>query len=211
MSDERTPEVPASIARPSLELLDGGRLDAVNASDRVTLSQLALDPTHADSISTKVTVTASAGRPSPTAYFRVHPNPGFAMALCGLKAADGLYLATNTVREAIPAELTYLQVVTTITRAGALGVWPISMPRPGAQMMNWTRSALEAANLAMKQWVRIRSNTSIGAYEVHRLVVSIPEPEWPDLTFEEILTIAFEKRIIDSVDHPLVRELRGLA
>jgi hypothetical protein len=39
----------------------------------------------------------------------------------------------------------------------------------------------------------------------------IPEPTWPDLTFEDILEIAFGKtHIIDSPDHPALRKLWGM-
>ena len=36
-------------------------------------------------------------------------------------------------------------------------------------------------------------------------------PEWPDLTFAEILRLAFKQRVIDSYDHPFLKQLRGEA
>ena len=38
-----------------------------------------------------------------------------------------------------------------------------------------------------------------------------PRAEWPDCRFGELLRLAFRERLIDSVDHPVVRRLRGLA
>lgn len=212
MTKEEEARGPAATG-PTLESSPGGRLDAINSSDRVTLSQLAVDPSMIGSISTKVQVTASAGKPAPGMYFRTNASPEFSILSAALKAPDGsgVYLATDLVRQLVPEEVTFVQLFVYMTRAGGLGVWPISMPRGDGRMTEWTRSALEAAYLAMKEWVRIRANMSIGAYEVHRLMVSIPEPEWPNLTFEQILRIAFRDRIIDSTDHPLVRQLQGLA
>lgn len=212
MTDERTPEAPASPTRPNLEVIDGGRLDALNSSDRVTLSQLAVDPAEVGTTSTKTHATISAGRPAPGVWIRTHPGADFWMMSAGLKSLDGkLYLATTDVLGAVSEDVRYYQLATFTTRAGALGVWPIVMPGPDGNPTAWTQSALEAATTAKKEWVRIRANMSIGAYEVHRLLVTIPEPEWPDLTFEQILICAFKDRIINSVDHPLVRALRGLA
>jgi hypothetical protein len=37
----------------------------------------------------------------------------------------------------------------------------------------------------------------------------LPDPNWPDLTFQEIFDIAIRDRKIDSLDHPVVRQLRG--
>ena len=48
----------------------------------------------------------------------------------------------------------------------------------------------------------------MGAYEVtvaeHRA-----EPEWPDLSFQELLRIAFRDRFIADLNHPVLRQLDG--
>jgi len=36
------------------------------------------------------------------------------------------------------------------------------------------------------------------------------EPAWPTMAFDEIFSTAFEDRCIDSLDHPIIRGLRGL-
>ena len=63
--------------------------------------------------------------------------------------------------------------------------------------------------MAMKSWIRLTANMSLGAYEVFEATGDLPEPEWPDLPFPEILKIAFRDRIVDRADHPLVQRLRG--
>jgi len=50
---------------------------------------------------------------------------------------------------------------------------------------------------------------SLGAYEIFEAQGSIPEPIWPDLSFGEILRVAFKDRIIRSLDHPVVKRLHG--
>jgi hypothetical protein len=39
--------------------------------------------------------------------------------------------------------------------------------------------------------------------------VRLPEPEWPETSFEELMQIAFRGRIINSLDHPVIRQLLG--
>jgi hypothetical protein len=51
---------------------------------------------------------------------------------------------------------------------------------------------------------------SLGAYEYAAALNGLPDPEWPEITFPEVLRIAFRDRIIDSEDHVVVRRLRGL-
>jgi hypothetical protein len=37
----------------------------------------------------------------------------------------------------------------------------------------------------------------------------MPEPEWPELGFWELIKIAFRDHLVDSIDHPVVKRLRG--
>ena len=61
----------------------------------------------------------------------------------------------------------------------------------------------------MKQWVRVASNRSLGAYEVHTRKKELEDPTWPELSLKEILEIAFEDRIITELDHPISESLEG--
>jgi hypothetical protein len=49
----------------------------------------------------------------------------------------------------------------------------------------------------------------LGAYEIFEAGSHIPDPEWPDATFEEIMKIAFKGRFIKDLEHPVLRSLRG--
>jgi hypothetical protein len=37
----------------------------------------------------------------------------------------------------------------------------------------------------------------------------IPDPEWPPLGFWELIKIAFRDHLVDRVDHPVIKRLRG--
>ena len=108
--------------------------------------------------------------------------------------------------ESVPSTL-----FTAINRQGVVFLWPVRLPGPDGKTNEWWRSAREAAELAMTKWVRIKANMSLGAYEMFTAESVMQDPEWPDLTFAELLRIAFRDRIITSPDHPVVKRLRGLA
>jgi len=57
--------------------------------------------------------------------------------------------------------------------------------------------------------VRINADMNLGAYKITVARGAIPDPEWPNLTFKELLTIAFRDRLVSSLDHPLVRRYLG--
>ena len=98
--------------------------------------------------------------------------------------------------------------MTAINRQGVPFLWQIRLPDPAGKTNQWNRSSLEAAELARSKWIRVQANMTLGAYEV-MYAERIPDPEWPDVSFRELLRIAFKERFISSQDHPVLRQLRG--
>ncbi len=48
-----------------------------------------------------------------------------------------------------------------------------------------------------------------GMYDVNVAQGVIPEPNWPDKSLSELLQLCFQTRLIDSIDHPILKRLRG--
>ncbi|MBL8025017.1 MAG: hypothetical protein JNL74_01325 [Fibrobacteres bacterium] len=97
----------------------------------------------------------------------------------------------------------------TASRGGGYLLWAIKTPDEEGKLDDWNRSALRAAEQAKTKWTRVRPVRAIGAYRADVATAAIPEPVWPDLTPEQWLEIAFQGRIIDSVNHPVLLRLRG--
>jgi hypothetical protein len=68
----------------------------------------------------------------------------------------------------------------------------------------------EAAELGRDQWVRVKANMALGAYEIAVASGAMAEPIWPPQSFQELIKIAFRDRLINSPDHPVIKRLRGL-
>jgi len=75
--------------------------------------------------------------------------------------------------------------------------------------MTGGRSELEAAEAARGHWVRIQSNMSAGGYDVFMAAECPATPEWPTLSFHELLRIAFKDKYIDGLDHPVLKNRGG--
>ena len=57
--------------------------------------------------------------------------------------------------------------------------------------------------------MRVKSNMSLGAYEMFEAAgANIPEPDWPEHSFNASIRIAFKDKVIRSLDHPVVKRLR---
>jgi len=98
---------------------------------------------------------------------------------------------------------------TTINRQGVLTLWPVRLPSEDGRHDEWNRSALEAAEMAQKRWIRVAANMGLGAYEVYEAVGNLPEPEWPNVGFQEVLRIGFKDRYIADLNHPVICRLQG--
>jgi hypothetical protein len=161
----------------------------------------------------KLLTTVPVRKPNPQDFVRVHPDSNYRMefAVIELKDDREIYLLLLPIAKQLPGEFTMVTLYTTINRQGVVHLWPVRLPASDGRIIEWHRSAAEAAELAMTHWVRVKANMSLGAYEIFEAASTIPDPTWPELSFQELLRIAFRDRFVGSLDHPVVRRLRGLA
>jgi hypothetical protein len=158
-----------------------------------------------------VAVSIPVRKPNKQEFIRIRPEPGFqvAVALLELQEDRDHYLISPECVGAVADHCAPVTLYTAVNRHGALFLWPAKMPRPGARVLAWHQSAHRAADLAKAHWVQLRANMSTHAYDVSVAKGDLADPEWPDMSFEEIFRIAFQDHLIDSLDHPVLRRLDG--
>jgi hypothetical protein len=176
--------------------------------------RLRLDQNFAEKVGVKKLVTTIPVRkPGKENFIRTHPDPAYQITtgVVELKEDREVYLVDPDLWTALATETTFTPklLVTTVTRQGVLFLWPIRLPGPDGKIDDWNRSALEAANTARRQWVRVAANLAVGAYDILVARGIVASPEFPDLPMNEILRIAFKDRYITSLNHPVLRKLRG--
>ena len=109
----------------------------------------------------------------------------------------------------IAGQCAYVTLYLAITRQKVPLIWPVKLPSETGRQMDWHRSMAEAAEKAINNWVRITANMARGAYDIDLATGNLGEPEWPELSMQEILRIAFKDRLIDDYDHAVIRRLCG--
>ena len=162
----------------------------------------------------KLLTTVAVRKPTRQEFVRVHPDAEYRLtpaATIEVKDDREVYLVTPAMAQALPGEVAVVTLLTAINRQGVLYLWPVKLPSPDGRQNEWHRSAAEAAERAMKKWVRVTANMSLGAYEIFEATGDLPEPEWPEFSFQELLKIGFRDRVVDRDDHPLVLRLKGIA
>ncbi|MEA3188517.1 MAG: hypothetical protein QOD99_2347 [Chthoniobacter sp.] len=193
-----------------------GELHAPTQPDDLfsSLETLRLDPKMSEGPTvSKALVTIPVRKPSKEWFVRTHPdaaNYAIDTMVLELKEDGEIYLIHPSLRDALFDESTVhnKRLWLAVTRQGDYFVWPTRLPGFDGKLDSWNQSALEAMQLATSKWVRLSANRRLGGYDI--AVAAIDQKvEWTTTPFNELLKIAFKGRVIDSLDHPVLKKLRG--
>ena len=211
-TDRRQPEA----AKVETHHVTDNQVEAqeMSQTEQFDISRLRLSQDFASSIGVKkLLTTVPVRKPGKQDFVRVHPDEGWRLdtAVLELKEEREIYLIDQPLWNELALEISPMVLFTAINRQGVVFLWPVRLPGEAGRPNSWNQSALEAAQKAMDRWVRVSANMSLGAYEIFEAVADIPEPEWPDVSFQEVFNIAFRDRFITDFDHPVLRRLRGAA
>jgi hypothetical protein len=151
-------------------------------------------------------------KPDKQAWIRVHRDEAYRLQtnVIELKGErNETYLVDPALWEELSRELTPRLLVLAITRQMTPFIWPLRLSRGDGRPDAWSESALDACRTAQEEWVRVVANMDLGAYDVIRTGNVLAEPEWPTQSFKDLLRLGFHGRYIVTLDHPIVRKLRG--
>jgi hypothetical protein len=192
---------PLSIAKPSTA-----------APDPFDVTNLRLDQSFVESAGVKkLLTTVPVRKPHKQEFIRVRSDPAYrdAFAVIEWKEDREFYLLSKEVALALPGEFTMVHLFTTINRQNILLLWPVKLPGSDGRTIRWHTSAAEAAEYAMSHWIKVNANMGLGAYEWSEAESSIPEPNWPELSFTDSLRIAFKDKFVGTLDHAILKRIRG--
>jgi hypothetical protein len=161
----------------------------------------------------KALITVPVRKPDKAWFFRVHPDEDHRLQtyVIELKEERETYLVAKPLWSELAGESTFSPrvIYTAMNRQGVVFLYPIRLPGPDGKIDDWNRSALEAAQRAMTKYVRVSANMALGAYDLFEATAALPEPQWPEQSFQELLQVGFKDRLIEKLDHPVIRKLRG--
>jgi hypothetical protein len=175
--------------------------------EKLKLPQNYINMAGAEKITTRIPVR----KPRRQEFVRINPDENFQLTtgIVELKDDQEVYLVDPSILGELTGEWIPVRLVLAISRQGVLMLWPLKLPTDEGKINPWHASALDAAELAENFWVRIAANRALGAYEVFKAVGELPDPEWPNMSFSEIIEIAFKDQYIAGPDHVVVQRLRG--
>jgi hypothetical protein len=187
--------------------------ESQNSILTVSFEALRLDnQDYETSAGVKIITSVLVSKPNKQSFIRVHPGPEWRLltGILEIKEDRETFMIAPELRAELAAETVRVELYSAITRQGTFFLWPVKVPGVDGRSNLWHESAVAAAQEAMTKWVRVGANMQARAYEVMQAVEQIPEPVWPtSKSFEELVRLAFKDRYIASMDHPVVRGLRG--
>jgi hypothetical protein len=149
-------------------------------------------------------------KPSKNDIVRVHPDACERLTRVPVfefkqSTNQELYLIMSgfEIPDEIVELVSYVNLFRAINQLHVEFVWPV---KTGDNL--WNQSSQECVYTAMKDWVRVFNKKTY--YEARPMKAHIPEPEWSNLTFEQLIGAAFTDRLITSPEHRIVRLLQGL-
>ena len=172
--------------------------------DPFDLNALRLDQSFVETAGVKkLLTTVPVRKPNPQDFVRVHPDPEYraTLAVIELKEDREIYLVTPPIARELPGEFVMVMLFTTINRQGVVRLWPVRLPAPDGRVLEWHRSAADAAEMAMRRWVRVKANMCarrLRDLRGHRR--SQNRNGRGDVP--GIVRIAFRDRLVDRLDHP---------
>jgi hypothetical protein len=184
---------------------------AESQSTSSLLSSLRLPDTYSTAGGTAVPLKVIYGKLNKHRFSRVHPGNEYKFRCLVVDDKDGgdTYLATPNMASLLGNLATPKTIRLTVDNAGTpklIGEPDIDI---NARKNLWQTSLKDAIKRGESNWVRVQSNMSAGQYEIVESANDLGEPKWPKLTMEQLVNDAFSGRIIDSPNHPYIRQIEG--
>jgi hypothetical protein len=159
----------------------------------------------------KVITNVACRKPNRQEWVRVRPGEEWRLETMILeeKTTKASYLVDPQISGNLVGEIVPVGLFLAITRQNDPFLWMVKLPGIDGRTNDWNDSALKAAKLAETQWVRMAADMNAGHYLVWEATAPLPDPEWPNLTFNKLLEICFRNRIISDINHIILKRLRG--
>jgi hypothetical protein len=152
-------------------------------------------------------------RPDKLEFIRIHPDPAYRLDVALLELPGGrdetYFVHPSFYPELDQSLRSHYTLLLGTNRQKLPWIWKITLPKKEGQQPLWYTWAIYCAEFVMKKWARVAYNQHLGAYEPFEAEVQGEEPEWPELSFPEILRIGFRDRMVNSHSHPVMKQLRG--
>ena len=167
----------------------------------------------------KRTLKIALRRPNPRRFIRVHPDLKRRVAVFKDpndedEFENAEYVCTGAVAEELETDCRYALLRVYLNKTGSLGLWLCYEPQLDMKRTDvWAITRLACAEVAESKWVRIHRSEDGQGYGYTEPELQIPDPDWERVLqgrqMPELIHLACRDRVIDSLDHPVLKDFFG--
>lgn len=186
----------------------------VTTSESVMVDGIALDdlvkPVDYTGVATAGTPTRiQIGKPKRAEWITVRPEDEWHLSAYTIEETETMdrehhIVVPELANGMLCDDARYTNLFLTISSTGRLFFWAVKQST-GSRRNFWAESAKAAVEIAKRGWIRLIPGHD--GYEIREATVPMPEAQWPSLSRDELIRLAFEDRIIKSDEHPVARRL----
>src|SRR6266480_1411391 len=148
-------------------------------------------------------------KPKKSEWFRAHPKMVAEISVLRRESTGDFYAIAPELVSELAEEIRDAYLSGCISDEGALFLWPILKPKSDGSGIQLYENDLADLSLSRAQWVRRQWVSGSKSYKVD-MVGTEKVPEWPEnQNIVDWVDRAFKGRLIDDLDHQLIRRLRG--
>lgn len=99
----------------------------------------------------------------------------------------------------------YHHLAFTVDSRGRVGWWAV----PSRSENDWHVSARTAMRRLTDEWGMIKSDQGAKSYKLEKPVDNLGDPIWPAGSYDDWFVKGLSDKVVDALDHPVLRELQG--
>ena len=156
-------------------------------------------------------LSISVRTPRPLEFIRVHPDPEYRLGPVNIIVLHReFYLVDPRLKSELrPREYSIAQIFLMVNSLEVPALWVAKIQSATGRTYDWYTSALDCAEYAMTRWGQLEADHDLGMYKFIPAEEDLGEPEFPDKSMQELIRLGFKHRIVDSLDHLVMKQLRG--
>jgi hypothetical protein len=141
-------------------------------------------------------------------YLRVRPGSEYSLInqYAVISKKSGTYFVYPQFREALGPLPRRCNLHVAVDGHGQYFLLLVKQPNPGQEDNEWYRTARLVAAAATECWVKVTKLSGDAGWNYVPLAHPVFEPTWPDEPFSDLLAAAFPERVVDSLNHDLIKE-----
>jgi hypothetical protein len=155
----------------------------------------------------EITSVVPVRKPKPNEFVQVHPTYSLTAVIYEDRDEREPYYVLKEFASLMIAGAKTKLLALAVNQLGEGFIWPVPLDAESSRRNDWNESHRAAYHQAKTDWTKIVAGRD--RYHVYVAEGEMPPPRWPEKEFKELLAIGFHNRIIDRLDHPIIKDMYG--